>query len=188
MSLYSLGVVTVHAYRVYTADWTTAGTVVTGAFVEAEEQLEDQLRRRLPSEERIEPMRIYPDGRVYPKAYPITACASMVIDGRSLVGATPDATPFIGVFEQLDVPLATVTYTGGFTDRNGAAPLPITLEYALYDLARALAQDAPAVPVGATAASVGDVSVTFAKPTSGALDALVPGLTSRIGMYRNRWA
>lgn len=188
MTLYDLGAVSVYAYRVYTGDNTTPGTVVTGALVEAEALLEEGLRRKLPATERAEAMRIYSDGRVYPKAYPIQTATGYTIDGNSLVGATPDAFPFIGVFERIDVPRATVTYTGGFTAPSGGAPLPKTLEHALYDLTKALAQDAPALLVGVTSASVGDVSAT--RPTAGwgAAEAFVPGISKRIGSYRRWWA
>lgn len=183
MNLYESGAVTVAAYRVHTGDMTTPGTYVTGALVEAEELLEDELRRDLASEERTESMRVQADGRVYPRAYPITVAEGYVIDGNSLVGAYPDNFPFIGVFERVDVPLATITYTGGFTP----ATLPRTLAHAIYDLAKVLAQDAAPIPVGATSASVGDVAVGFAKPTAGQLDASVPGLTGRVARYRRRY-
>lgn len=188
MTLYALGALTIAKYRVHTGDDTTPGTFVSGALVEAEELLEGELRRKLASESRTEAVRIAADGSVYPPAYPITAATGLTIDGRRLVGATPDLDTFVALIDSWadTVRRATVTWTGGFTAADGDAPLPRVLEHALYDIARGLVESAP-VPalVGASAASVGDVSVSWPVPTGG-LDALAPGLTQRVGKYRNR--
>lgn len=188
MTLLDVGAVSVAAYRVRTDDNATPGTFVTGALAEAEELLEGELRRDLASEERTEALRIWEDGSIYPPAYPITSATALTIDGRRLVGATPDVETFVGLIDAWcdTTRRATVTWTGGFTGPAGAKPLPKVLEHAIYDIARGLVSSAPApVLVGATAASVGDVSVTYAQP-SGGLDALAPGLTARVGKYRNR--
>lgn len=182
MSLLTLGAVTVAAYRIRTGDNTTPGTEVTGALLEAEELLEGTLRRKLASEERTETCVIYPDGRIYPSAYPITA-ADFTIDGRALRGATPDGGPFIGVFEPVDSRRATVTYTGGFTDET----FPRRLAHAVYDLAKGIVDGPSGLAGWATSASVGDVSVSGAAPTGEDLDSLVPGLYRRVVGYRNRW-
>lgn len=185
MSLYSIGAVTVDRYRVYTGDDTTPGTTVSGALVEAERLLNEELRRELASEERTETLRIQPDGRVWPRAYPITA-APLTIDGRSLLGATPDLPTFVALIG-VDVPYpvtAAITYTGGYT----AATFPVTLEHAVYDLAHGLAVDTPAVLVGARSATVGDVSVTYGTSGDvGPVDSVVPGLSARVGRYHNRF-
>lgn len=187
-TLYSLGAVTIDGYRVHTGDMTTAGTVVSGALVEAGELLDDELRRHLAWQSRTEKCRIYPDGTVYPPAWPITAATDLTIDGRSLRGAVPDATPFVGQFGDLTVNLATVTWSGGYDDGTHSTILPTTMKNAVYELARALTADTSAIPVGATSVRVGDVAVTYG--TVGAtshLDSLVPGLTARIVKYRNRY-
>lgn len=186
MTLYSLGAVTVARYRVYTGDNTTPGTYVSGSLVEAEMMLAEELRRGLASEERTESLRIRNDGRVYPTAYPITVATGLRVDGRSIMGAPLDVDTFVGLIDVSPPPRATVTYTGGYTGHAGAKPLPVALEHAVYDIARRLAEDQAPVLVGATAASVGDVSVTYASP-SGSLDALAPGLSTRVGRYRNRF-
>lgn len=187
MSLYSLNAVTVDGYRVHTGDRTTAATVVTGALVEAEELLVEELRRDLAWGSRTEKLRIYPDGAVYPSAWPITT-AALPIAGRALLGAAPDATPFVGVYGDVTVNLATVTYTGGFDDGTHSEPLPRALAHAIYDLARALASDMAPGPAGATQVRVGDVAITYAN-TAGlsGLDAHLPGLSARVARYRNRW-
>lgn len=191
MTLYALGAVTVHGYRVRTGDRDTDTLEVTGALVEAESLMEEELRRLLPLESRTEVMRIFRDGRVYPKAYPVTVSTTLTIDGRSLVYASPDSNPFLGLFLSIErdphiVPRMTVVYTGGFD----ATTFPITLRNALYDIARGLAAERVPVPVGARSISVGDVSVTFGSSddTGSALDELAPGVWKRIRKYRNRLA
>lgn len=181
MTLLDLGAVTVAGYQVRTGDTSSAASAVTGALVEAESLLEEELRRLLAAEERSEQMRIRADGRVYPKAWPITE-AELVIDGRSLVGATPDLENFVALIGSREEPRMTLAYTGGFD----ADTLPVTLAHAIYDLARALVADTPALLVGASSASVGDVSVTYGGGKGG-VDAYVSGLSSRVSKYRNRW-
>ena len=187
-TLYSLGAVSVDGYRVHTGDRTTAGTVVSGALVEAEELLGDALRRDLALAERTASCPIYPDGRCYPPAWPITDGGTLDVDGRALLGATADTGTFVA-FSPVAPTRATVTWTGGFDDGTTGTRLPVTLRHALYDLAKALCEDVSPVPVGATAVSVGDVSITYGGRGAGEsnVDALVPGLSTRVRRYRNRW-
>lgn len=182
MSLLSLGATTVADYRVHTGDTTTAASAVSAALLEAESLLEEELRRGLALEARTETLKVYPDGRVYPPAWPITA-ASLTIDGRSLLGATPDISTFTGLIDAPRPWRVATTWTGGFD----ASTLPVTLEHAIYDLAQGLVASSP-VPVGATSVSLGDASVSFAAPSGGGVDAIVPGLSARVGRYANRWA
>lgn len=184
-SLLSLGAVTVAAYQVRTGDTTSAASSVSAALLEAESLISEDLRRDLPLDTRTESMIIRALGRLYPRAWPITACTSNVIDGRTLLGGMPDMQQFvvmIGVPGYIK-PRATVTYTGGFD----ASTLPVALAHAIYDLAGAvLSRSAVSVPAGATSVSVGDVSISFASGDEG-LDTYVPGLIDRIGRYRNRF-
>lgn len=183
MSLYSSGAVSVADYRVHTGDQDSPASAVTAALVEGQSLLEEHLRRLLESTSRTNDFPIHADGRVYPNAYPITS-ASLTIDGRALLGAEADSGPFTGVFESTTPKRATVTWTGGFTPTT----LPVTLEHAIYELAEAKVTGAEPVPVGATSVRLGDAAVTFDGPTSGGIDALVPGLADRVAKYRNRWA
>lgn len=184
MTLLSLGATTVAGYRVHTGDQDSDDTAVTGALLEAESLVEEHLRRLLPLEPRTESLTINPDGRVYPPAWPITV-ASLVIDGRSLKGATPDSGPFIGYIDFEPPYRMSVTWTGGFD----ATSLPVTLREAIYDLAKPLVLDAQPVPVGAKSVQLGDASITYGDSVpSGSIDALVPGLSARIGRYKNRYA
>lgn len=184
-TLYSLGAVTIRQYRLHTGDETNGDAECSGVLLEAESLINDELRRFLASDERTGTFSIYPDGRLYPNAYPITA-ADLMIEGRALVGGTPDGGPFVGVWEPSTSTRSTVTWTGGYN----ADTLPLTLEHALYDLAAALLAPAPiltGVPGGTTAASVGDVSVTVDPRSGGGVDAYVPGLSDRVRRYQNRF-
>jgi hypothetical protein len=182
-TLYSLGATSVAGYRVRTGDETTAASAVSGALVEAQSLLEEELRRLLPLEERTEHMVIDNRGKVWPKAYPLVLCATNTIDGRSLLNAIPDFNQFVAMVGLTQTTIrATITYTGGFD----ASTLPLTLAHAIYDVAGALvAADAP-VPAGATSMSVGDVSVGFPEAGTG-IDSYVNGLSDRVRKYRNRY-
>ena len=184
-TLLSLGALTVAAYQVRTGDTTSAASSVSAALIEGEGIVEDELRRLLPLDSRDESMVIRAEGRMYPKAWPLVSCATNTIDGRMLLGGVPDLEQFIIMVgaDSSITPRATVTYTGGFD----ADTLPPTLANAIYALAHVLVGAASPVPVGATAMSVGDVSVSFGAPVSGGLDAYVPGLSDRLRKYRNRW-
>jgi len=185
-TLLEVGAISVQAYRDHTGDRSTAGTSVTGALVEAEGLLEEQLNRSLAWAERTKTFTFYPDGRIYPDAWPITE-ADLYIEGRALLGAMPDRTVFIGYFPTRPPNRMTITWTGGFDDGTNSARLPYTLANALYEVAQALASDRQPIPVGATSVSVGDVSVGFSAPAGGGgLDALVPGVSNRIKAYRYR--
>src|SRR4051794_38523669 len=85
-----MSLVTVATYRRVTLDTASSDTAVTGALVDAQALLEDDLGRQLESTERTE--RVYParDGRLYPIVTPITAVASgYTIDGATVHGAAP---------------------------------------------------------------------------------------------------
>lgn len=185
-TLVDLDAVTVAGYRLRTGDRDTEASAVTGALVEAQSLLEEELRRLLPLIERDEQMRIRADGRVYPKAWPIVS-AELVIDGRSLVGATPDLESFVALIGSREEPRMTVTYTGGFDDGTNGTALPVTLRDAIYDLAFGVVFSRPPVLVGAGSASVGDVSVSITSPGDEGVDAYVPGLSRRVAKYRNRF-
>lgn len=189
-TLYALGAVTVDKYRLYTGDYTTAGPVVTGSLVEAEGILSELLRRDLAYDERAETVRIHGDGRVYPKAWPIRDAGGLTIEGRAVLGVTStlDLTGFVAFLGECEPASASLTYSGGFDDGTNSRALPFTLAHALYDLARALAVDAPAGLVGALSASVGDVSVSRGEAGDGDAESLVPGISNRVRRYMNRWA
>ena len=190
MSLLSLGAVTVAGYQARTGDTDTAASAVSAVLLEAESLLEEELRRELALEERSEVMRIDRDGRMYPRAWPITTCATNVIQGRALLGGTPDTTQFVALIGSSVPPVATVTYTGGFD----ADTFPVTLRNVMYDMTRSLAllgAQQSVMLVGASSVSVGDVSIGLGGSGSmgggGGLDAYSAGLDARVARYKNRF-
>jgi hypothetical protein len=177
-------------YASITGDTDTAASAVEEALVEAIDALEDVLDRPLAEEERTELLRPYRDGRLWPRATPITDGGDYQVDGEGLRYSTPwPAAPF-GVLgdEQTGV---SVTYTGGFVERshedNIDAPnrLPTYIErdlcFAAWRLLHPPALTASNVPAGAVSAQVGDVSVSYgpggARSTSDVLDGVWSRMT-----------
>jgi hypothetical protein len=82
----------------------------------------------------------------------------------------------------------TMTYTGGWTAFNGATPLPQDIEDAIVAAAYSLSTAVPTPGldlVGATQRTVGDVSVSYAKPLAGA-GQIPAGMFDSIRRYRYR--
>lgn len=155
--------VTVERYRAITGDDTTADETVTARLEEATEALEDILDRPLAAVERTEALFPTRDGRLWPRATPITVGDGYTIDGHALIGTAPWPT---GSWS--DEPgTVSVTYTGGFVERTGNPDatnrLPSYIERDLAHAAKALARtpSTTSIPAGATSASVGDVTVSF---------------------------
>ena len=68
-----MSLVTVDRYRFITRDVCTDSDTVSARLEEAQALIEDEYRRPLEEAERTETVPIWPDGRVYPAAVPITA-------------------------------------------------------------------------------------------------------------------
>lgn len=155
--------VTAARYRSVTLDTSSAEATVTAALERAEALVEEYLRRPLASTSRTETVRFAGDGRVYPAATPITAVTGgyvIVVGGQAISGAPIDAAPSFPSFGETTYPAtATITYTGGYD----ASSLPETIaEVISWAAHRRLHTGAlTSVPAGATAAAVGDVSVSF---------------------------
>lgn len=154
--------ISIARYREITGDSTTASAVVETAIEDAQSTLEDRLRRPLEQAARTERLRVFPDGRVYPRATPIiSAAAGADIYGNAIVDGTP-----AGTFLEPD-DYAEVTYTGGYdpaeTDLSAVDYVPVELQravaWAAYGILRPT--DGPQAPPGATSVTVGDVSVTY---------------------------
>lgn len=179
--------ITVGYYRLVTGDDTTADDEAEELITEATELLEDTLDRHLTSAQRTETVVIHPDGRAYPKAYPVTATTlelDPALDRRAFLSVDPDEVE--GYFDTRWPPTATVTYTGGYTDDlTGVAPCPRPLARAVALLAAALRVPVSTGTAGAVSVSLGDASVTYARPLHG-LDELVPGISATIRQYRRR--
>ena len=155
--------ISVDRYRVITGDSSTAATAVSAAVETAGDLLGEELGwpGGVESAERTETLGVL-EGRVYPSAVPITVAAGFTIDGHALRGATPQ---WADIFEDVDgAPVATVTYTGGWT----SATVPASVERDVAWAARALLNPAEAlsVPAGATSVRLGDASVSYGRPQS----------------------
>lgn len=181
--------VTAARYRVITLDTTSADAVVTAALDTAEDTVEEYLRRPLASASREETVRFANDGRLYPAATPVLSVAdsslTIVPGSRAVAGGTPDGGPFFPGIKDSTWPAAlTFTYTGGFS----ATTLPRIIENAIAWLAYQFlhASALAAIPAGATSASVGDVSVSFAEPSGPAAELSIPAKKS-LGPYRRRF-
>lgn len=183
-------------YRQITRDVVTASVAVTGQLAEAQRLIEDELRRPLEYGTGTERLPVFRDpdtgrGHVYPRRYPIEsvpAPGSYEPYGTAeLVGVEPDGWP-----ASTGYTTATVTLVGGWRasdDPNATATnrIPTKLERAIALLARGLlSQPAEPVPSGITAASVGDVSVTYGEAQAGGWQALVPELGDLIDGYTYR--
>jgi hypothetical protein len=198
--------VTESDYVALTGDEDTATVLVTAALEEAQRYIEEELQRPLEFGLRIEDLKVYPNGRVYPSATPLVATPSDamygIIDESSIYygwGRDPiinwgglewGADLFSsGWAPGQTMPVVEITYQGGFTDEN----LPVVLKRAIIRLAGALLKERSAkgrriqanIPAGATNVSVGDVSVSLAIPDAG-VSALVPGLSQSIRKYKRR--
>lgn len=201
----------VATYQRFTHDLTTNTSSATGALVDAQAYIEDELRRPLESMVRTEDCYvewggIVPNnGRVYPKAWPITDTSSLDTAGYSLllpdngddntilveaqssnVGDMPG--PFYGLGYNPDYrTLLTITYTGGYT----LATLPVTLARAIAEAAFTLTRvPDSAVPIGAVNVAVGDVRVGFGpngaqSPIQGSL--ITDYTRKKIKRYAARW-
>lgn len=154
-----MSLLTVARYRAITGDTDTTDAAVTARVELAVERLAEVLDRPLVEGEYTETLTPSGDGRVWPRATPITDPGDYTLDGLSLGWVAS------GVFGSSSV---AVTYTGGFVERSGNPTalnrLPVCIE---EDLAWAVwAMSNPplvgsVVPAGARSVQLGDVSVTF---------------------------
>lgn len=189
-----MSLVTVDRYQLITGDTVSAATAVTGALLDAQALLEEELQRDLDQRERTE--RVYPqaDGRVWPKVTPIISTVDdLRADGDSLYATSPfGAPPFIDPTGFLDL-----TYTGGYLERTANPDAPNRLpEHVERDLAfAAYLLMHPTLPApgtaGATSVSQGDAAITFGADgppagTDGQVSSCWSKATLRLGRKRRR--
>ena len=186
-----MDIVTVADYRTYTGDMTTDDPTVSARLEVAVGLVGDETQRFLQLDTYTEKLAVQTGWLVYPSGVPIiTAVAPSGVQpmfgGYALGGA--DATfwwdPVVGPLElwQYD-PFTTVTYTGGYTYDT----LPVGLRLIICDMALAMANRQPVLTGAAVqSASVGDVSVSYVTggTGSGAVDAILPGVSGRLRRYR----
>lgn len=195
-------IVTEARYRVITLDTTSETVVVSGALVDAQGMVEDELRRPLDRVvDTTERLTIYrcPDHRLraMPRRYPVVAVPAgatyQVENGASLIDVATDD-PWLSNHTPNT---ASLTFTAGWlpADDPTAATypdqvVPHRIEMAVAQIARGMiCQNAVAVasmgPI--SQAQVGDVQVVFAAPTVGwGIEGYAPGITAEIAGYRYR--
>lgn len=181
----------VATYRRLVKDTTSSDADVTTALDEAQQLFEEMTSRNFEQAQRTEVMRLYYNGRVYPKAFPISDVANSpgaVIDGASIIlgygfqyatGVNPFVSGF-GADTTNYQPQVTMTYTGGYTD----ATMPMEVKRAVAQMAYNALNPVTlvGVPVGANNVRVGDLSVS-GKDLSG-MDVLTPRIRKTIRRFR----
>lgn len=181
---------TVDQYRTITTDLDTEDYRVTAALVSAQSEAEQFCQRSFESATRTEVLRLYTNGRVYPKAFPIAAVIGMpgaIIDGWGvLLGYgyqyATGVNPFVSGFGS-DTwawqPQITVTYTGGYSPDTMPQEVVRAVAQVAYDELHPVVM--AGVPAGASSVAVGDVSVSGAINT---FTALRPGVRGVLTRYR----
>jgi hypothetical protein len=151
--------VSVERYRAITGDETTAASACSALIEEATEELAEILDRPLELAEHTERMRPTRDGKLWPRATPITVAADYTIDGLALLSAFygwPGGVPFPVAPEGIEV-----TYTGGWTDETVPTCIARDIAMAAWLLGQPLNAVGISAPVGVKSVSVGDQAVTF---------------------------
>lgn len=193
-----MAVVTPQQFREQTGDTTHFWSEIAVWLSDATQRVGEALRRQLESDARTERMKAEPvrsslycswSAAFYPSAYPVTAVADSryVIEysGRRIRGG-------VAYWDMLVEPYASsetwvdVTYTGGYDETT----LPATLRRAIIDLAQAVGVPSARVDASVASKSQGDSSISYFNTSGTTLDDLeihVPGLSSRIDGYRNRF-
>ena len=184
-----MALVTFVRYQTITGDTSTPDYLVSARIEYAVELLEDELGRPLASAVRTETMWPTRDGRLWPKAIPVTDAGDYQVDGAALY-----ASPFPQTFGFIEgTTSVAVTYTGGWVERtaNPVATnrLPTCIERDLAFVAKALGAPGSGgldgLPAGVKQASVGDVSVTFDGEPGAPSEAGIAWSTETLG-YRYR--
>lgn len=153
-------------YRAITGDTATSAQAFATAASSAQDLLEDALDRvgLLELDERTETLDIDPAGYVYPSATPLVSASDgwQVVDD-SLRGGTVDLGSFVALLGS-ELPTSTeVTYVGGWTSSTAHAYMRTDLAWAAFALLHQADPTAlAAIPAGASSASVGDVSISWA--------------------------
>lgn len=171
-----MAVVTRARYRALTGDLLNYDGDVDRALSDAQSMIEEYLDRPLENAQRTEQVTVYSDGALYPKATPITAASGYTIVGTTKLTGSYVSTP---LSTWPDYQAISLTYTGGWTANN----LPKRLEKAIVMTAKSLLDTNALLSVGAKAVSVGDLSITYDKPSTGELPG---GVKSMIRVYKRK--
>lgn len=166
--------VTVERYQAITGDTATPSPAVSARLEDATDLLEGELGGRLLRHAtRTETMYVDRQGRVYPKALPITDGGAYTIDGATLRGPFPTAWPDLvsGPVDSLSI-----TYSGGYVERtanpSAVNRLPVFVEADIAWQAYYLGHPEAAtglvgVPAGALNVALGDAQVSSSVTAGG---------------------
>lgn len=188
-------------YVQLTGDSTTPSAQVESAIPDAEREMERILRRPLWLDTYTHALPVHEGGRAYPKAVPIAslpASATFQLEDATTfryvvrdsvsgpIGPADIGEWFDGNAGACAMPelfgLATVTYTGGWTETT----MPMAVARGLARLVHAYANPTIQTELieGATSQSLGDASVSFKNPVSGdAIARLTASLESSLRGY-----
>lgn len=152
-------------YQALTGDTASTPEAFATAASSAQDLLEDALDRvgELEHGARTETLEVDACGYVYPAATPlISADGGWQVIDDSLRGGQVDLGSFVALLGEELPNTTTVTYTGGWTSETAHGYMLSDLAWAAYALLhRGDPTALAAIPAGATAASVGDVSVSW---------------------------
>lgn len=156
---------TVERYRAITGDTTSTPSEVTARIELAEGELAEVLDRPLAHSARTETLTPTRDGRLWPRATPITVADGWTIDGISLIGPGPLSAPMTWPDQPTSIE---VTYSGGWVERTAnpaaANAVPACVERDLAVAAYVVGHPTAltsTIPAGATSVRLGDAAVTF---------------------------
>lgn len=198
-----MALVDLYTYRTLSGDMASLDSDVTAALADAQELLEQYLRRGyydatgawvgcLEQASRTETVRLHTDGRAYPLATPIISIsvpANAIVRDNAVIGLVSLANPlfdflyepyrFSGVWDAT-MPLGTLTYIGGYLP----AGVPRKLRQANVDLARVGMETFDPVSAGVKQASVDGTSVTYADAPDRA--GVTQAILAEVRGYRRR--
>lgn len=187
-------------YRAHTCDLASSEADVLAALTDAQSLLEAELDRPLEyTPATTETLTPYRDewGQlcVMPRRVPVISTTDGTVRAGEREIVSPTA---FGVFvsrtywqDHCSDPLPIdLTFEGGWKAQGaGDHEVPLELARAVCFIAQALIRQGALAGVGlagASSATVGDVSVSWAEPTGEGLDRYVPGITCRIERYAYR--
>lgn len=182
-------------YQSLTGDTVSASAVIETQIEVAEREIERFLNRPLAHGSYVDELTVYPSGRAYPRAVPLTSvpvtAGYQIEDTVTVRGVAFWASSHVGSgwadgwsgYAETSG-RATVQYSGGWT----AVTVPLAVERAIALVAFALAHpQVSAAPPGATSLKVGDVSVSYGSgPPEDPLDDIYPGASRLLALYKWR--
>lgn len=153
-----MSLLTVERYEIITGDTGGAASAVSARIEDAEELLADFLDRPLAEAEQTETLLPDSQGRLWPRATPISDSGDYQVEGLALLSTPFGFSTFLGGETGV-----TVTYTGGWTTDTLPAYVERDLAWATYRLLHPSTSLA-SLPPGVTSARLGDAALTWDGP------------------------